>query len=141
MQIDMNLLLPILASIFITWLPVSAYYENKIYKIEVEHLKELNEQVEESNQRLKQIIDKANTKYAEIQAEKESIRKSLADSKSDNRRMQQLLRELPSHADRDRLVKERDEFARLAVEANELLLEIDEGTRISEATSEVISKK
>lgn len=141
MQIDMNLLLPILASIFITWLPVSAYYENKIYKIEVEHLKELNEQVEESNKHLKQIIDKANTRYAEIQAEKESIRKSLADSKSDNRRMQRLLSELPSHADRDRLIKERDEFARLAVEANGLLIEIDEGARISEATSEVISKK
>lgn len=129
----MRVVLVIIACL-VTWFSTHYYYESQIQRIQKEFAQEKQKIAEESQKAIFLQAQKAKEQYENLNAEKEAIRKSLTDAKSDNRRMQYKLSKLSNDKDRATLIRERDEFAGLATEANGLLIEADEVFRIINAT-------
>lgn len=129
----MRIVLAIIACL-VTWFSTYYYYEAQIEKIRREFAVEKQKLAEENQKAIYLQAQKAKEQYENLNAEKEAIRKSLTNAKSDNRRMQYKLSKLSTDKDRAALIRERDEFAGLATEANGLLIEADETFRIINAT-------
>lgn len=129
----MRIVLAIIACL-VTWFSTYYYYEAQIERMRREFAVEKQKLAEENQKAIYLQAQKAKEQYENLNAEKEAIRKSLTDAKSDNRRMQYKLSKLSNDKDRATIIRERDEFAGLATEANGLLIEADEALRIINAT-------